>query len=371
MPLFSQPSRLSQFDFSLPRELIALYPLSKRSASRLLCLNKAPCDDVLGANPEQVMPFTHCSFVDFPSLLTSNDLLVLNNTKVIPARLHARKITSGGLVDILVERPLDENKAYVQLKASRTPALGSVLQLLTGPCATGQVSRFMATVCQRENEKFILAFDQPLKQVLDTIGHMPLPPYIKRDTIDADKSRYQTVYAETEGAIAAPTAGLHFDSEVFDALTQRGVDMAYVTLHVGLGTFLPIRSEVIAQHTMHKEYVHLAADTCDKILATKRRGGRVIAVGTTTVRTLEAAAQASASGQSELHPFEGQTDLFITPGYPFKVVDAMLTNFHLPKSTLIILVCAFAGYKNTLSAYQEAVAKQYRFFSYGDAMFIS
>jgi len=359
----------SQFSFDLPSDLIAHYPLVERSASRLLCLERAPCADQDKANFTQVMPWRHRYFSALPSLLAPNDLMVFNDTRVIPARLYAQKKESGGAVEILIEQLIDGNKAWVKLNTSRPSRIGSELQLLDRPSPLGKPLSGIAVISEHQGSRYLLSFQHPLAEVLKTIGHMPLPPYIKRETEQFDSARYQTIYAKHDGAIAAPTAGLHFDDILFGALSERGVEMAYVTLHVGAGTFQPVREKDIDRHDMHEEHFSLSHDTCEKIRATKERGGRVVAIGTTTVRVLESVAQNSDDGL--LKPWKGKTNLFIRPGYRFQVVDAMLTNFHLPCSTLIMLVCAFAGYKNTLAAYRDAVEHRYRFFSYGDAMFIA
>jgi len=334
----------SDFSFELPLELIAQAPLAERAASRLLCL------DDRGQISDR-------GFRALADLLRPGDLLVLNDTRVIPARLHGKK-DSGGRIEVLVERVLDERRILAQVHASKSPRDGACLHL------DGAIE---ARVLGREGEFFVLEFageDAVLTQ-LERHGHIPLPPYITRADVAADHERYQTVYAREPGAVAAPTAGLHFDAALLAQLGEQGVNSAYVTLHVGAGTFQPLRVERLEEHRMHAERVEVSAETCAAIAATKSRGGRVIAVGTTVVRSLEAAAQSGT-----LQPYRDETRLFITPGYEFRVVDALVTNFHLPESTLLMLVSAFAGYEPIMRAYRHAVEQRYRFFSYGDAMFL-
>lgn len=335
--------RVADFQFDLPDELIARYPLTERSASRLLVLN-----GLEGA-------LQHRHFAELPEFLQPGDLLVFNNTKVIPARLFAQKET-GGKVEVLVERVLDEQRVLAHVRASKAPKAGSRLLLESGN----------ALMLARHDALFELEFDQPVLPLLERIGHMPLPPYIDRADELSDRERYQTVYAECAGAVAAPTAGLHFDAAMLAALADMGVETAFVTLHVGAGTFQPVRVEQIEEHQMHHEWLEVDQSVVDAVSACKARGGRVIAVGTTSVRSLETAARSGT-----LQAFSGDTDIFIYPGRSFNVVDALVTNFHLPESTLLMLVSAFAGYSATMAAYQQAVAAQYRFFSYGDAMFIT
>lgn len=335
--------RVADFQFELPDELIARYPLAERRASRLL---------VLDGNSGEL---AHHAFADLPQFLRAGDLLVFNNTKVIAARLFARKET-GGQVEILIERLLDERKALAHVRASKAPKVGSKLLLEQGS----------AQMLARHDSLFELEFDQPLLPLLEQIGHMPLPPYIDRADELSDRERYQTVYAEHAGAVAAPTAGLHFDQAMLAQLQQQGVETAFVTLHVGAGTFQPVRVANIEDHQMHHEWLEVSPSVVDAVKQCKARGGRVIAVGTTSVRSLETAAKSS-----ELKPYSGETNIFIYPGRSFNVVDALVTNFHLPESTLLMLVSAFAGYSATMAAYQQAVASKYRFFSYGDAMFIT
>lgn len=334
----------SDFSFVLPPELIAQAPLAERAASRLLCVDaRGRIDD--------------CGFRDLLVLLRPGDLLVLNDTRVIPARLRGHK-DSGGRIEVLVERVLDNRRVLAQVRASKTPRDGARLHL------EGAVE---ACVLGREDGFFVLEFagDDAVLAQLERHGHMPLPPYIARADAPADRERYQTVFARAPGAVAAPTAGLHFDADLLARLAERGVESAHVTLHVGAGTFQPLRVERLEDHVMHAERVDVSAATCERIAATQARGGRVVAVGTTVVRSLETAAQAGI-----LQPYSGETRLFITPGFRFRVVDALVTNFHLPESTLLMLVCAFGGYEAVLRAYRHAVEQRYRFFSYGDAMYL-
>lgn len=332
------------FYFELPAELIAQSPLPERSASRLLCL---PASDS-GVFPE-------LGFADIGELLRPGDLLVLNNTRVIPARLHGRK-TTGGQVEVLLERVLEETVAQVQMRASKAPVRGSVIDFPAGA---------KANVEAREGRFYRLRFTVPVMELLERHGHMPLPPYITREDSEADRERYQTVYAADPGAVAAPTAGLHFDAALLHQLRERGVNQAFVTLHVGAGTFLPLQEEQLQRGELHRERVIVSATTCAAIETARARGGRIIAVGTTVVRALETAA---ASGS--LTPFAGETSLFIRPGFRFQVVDALITNFHLPASSLLMLVAAFAGTGSVMAAYRQAVAQRFRFYSYGDAMFV-
>ncbi|MGH1499437.1 tRNA preQ1(34) S-adenosylmethionine ribosyltransferase-isomerase QueA [Yersinia proxima] len=343
--------RVADFSFELPESLIAHYPQPQRSGCRLLSL-----DGPTGT-------LTHGIFTDLLDKLVPGDLLVFNNTRVIPARLFGRK-ASGGKLEMLVERVLDDHRVLAHVKASKAPKPGTELLL-------GDDESIRATMLARHDTLFELRFDdeRDVFTILDAVGHMPLPPYIDRPDEDADRELYQTVYSQRLGAVAAPTAGLHFDEPMLAALREKGIEMAFVTLHVGAGTFQPVRVETIEDHIMHSEYAEVPQEVVDAVLACKARGNRVVAVGTTSVRSLESAAKASDNGL--IAPFFGDTQIFIYPGYHYQVVDALITNFHLPESTLIMLVSAFAGYKNTMNAYQQAVAEQYRFFSYGDAMFIS
>ncbi|WP_323639255.1 tRNA preQ1(34) S-adenosylmethionine ribosyltransferase-isomerase QueA [Pectobacterium polonicum] len=343
--------RVTDFSFELPESLIAHYPQAERSGCRLLSLD-GPTGNL-----------THGVFTDLLNKLNPGDLLVFNNTRVIPARLFGRK-ASGGKLEVLVERVLDEHRVLAHVRASKAPKPGTELLL-------GDDESVKATMAARHDALFELHFDdsRDVLSILNAIGHMPLPPYIDRPDEDADRELYQTVYSQRPGAVAAPTAGLHFDEPMLAALREKGIEMAFVTLHVGAGTFQPVRVDTIEDHIMHAEYAEVPQDVVDAVLACKARGNRVIAVGTTSVRSLESAAQASQDAL--IAPFFDDTKIFIYPGYHYRVIDALVTNFHLPESTLIMLVSAFAGYRNTMSAYREAVAEQYRFFSYGDAMFIT
>lgn len=337
--------RVSDFDFDLPDEQIARFPTAERTGSRLLCLD---------GNTEEI---AHQQFADIESFLNPGDLLVMNNTRVIPARLFGRKET-GGKLEILVERVLEERKVLAHVRSSKSPKPGSRIFL-----ADGQVS---AGVSGRQGGLFLIDFDKPVLPQLREYGHMPLPPYIDREDGSADRLRYQTVFAEKDGAVAAPTAGLHFDEALLERLEKKGVNKAFVTLHVGSGTFQPVRVDNITDHEMHSEYIEVPEDVCQAVRETRARGNKLVAVGTTSVRSLE-----SASASGEIQPFTGDTDIFIYPGYEFRSVDAMITNFHLPQSTLLMLVSAFSGQEAILRAYNEAVKEGYRFFSYGDAMWLT
>ena len=343
----------SDFHYELPEELIARYPLEDRTASRMLCL-----DGETGA-------VRHRHFTDLLEELDPRDLLVFNNTRVIPARLWARKPT-GGNVEILIERVLGTGECLAHVRASKTPKAGSELLLLQS--RDGQAADATLLVTGREDDLFRLSAQgtESLMELLQRLGHMPLPPYLQRDDEAVDRDRYQTVYGEREGAVAAPTAGLHFSDEFMQLLAARGLETGFITLHVGAGTFQPVRTDDIEAHTMHAEWLEVDAALCAQVAAAQQRGGRVVAVGTTVVRALETAAR-----DGSLAPFTGDSDIFIYPGYDFRVIDALVTNFHLPESTLIMLISAFAGREAVLAAYQAAVAERYRFFSYGDAMFIT
>lgn len=336
----------SDFYYRLPSHLIAQKPVDPRSSSRMLCL-----DRING----QV---TDKSFNEFADQFNAGDLVVFNDTKVIPARLYGHK-TSGGKVEILIERILNSHRATAHVRASKSPQIGAGIELAGG---------FFCSVSGRDGALFELEFpqDTPLETVLTQVGHIPLPPYITRADEAEDETRYQTVFAQHAGAVAAPTAGLHFDHEMVQALETRGIRQTYVTLHVGSGTFQPVRCENLRDHLMHKERYAVSPQTVAAIEQTRARGGRVVAVGTTAVRALESAARSG-----NLVAGTGDTDLFITPGYRFHCIDALLTNFHLPESTLLMLVSAFAGYDSVMRAYGHAIERQYRFFSYGDAMLIS
>ena len=335
---------LSEFDYELPAELIAKYPTVERRASRMLVVD-----------PRHSPAFNDSSFAELPAFLRAGDLLVFNDTRVIRARLHGRK-DSGGRVEILLERVLSGNEAIAQIRASKSPKPGTTIEL-AGDC--------VATVLGREGGMFTLQFSMPVDPFLQQYGDVPLPPYLDRHAESADSERYQTVYARSPGAVAAPTAGLHFDEGMFEETENLGVRHAYVTLHVGAGTFQSLRQEHIESNRLHAERLHVGKDVCAAVRETRAAGGRVIAVGTTSVRALEAA-----SADGEINPFSGETDLFILPGYKFRSVDIMLTNFHLPQSSLLMLVAAFAGSDLVRDAYSHAVEQRYRFFSYGDAMLI-
>jgi S-adenosylmethionine:tRNA ribosyltransferase-isomerase len=337
----------TDFHFELPKELIAQRPSEVRSGSRLLTL-----DGPTGA-------FADRQFRDFPGLLDHKDLLVFNDTRVIPARAFGVK-DSGGRVELLLERALTANTALVHVRASKGLREGATVKL-----AADQT----ALMLRREDELFVLKFSCDVLAFFQAHGQIPLPPYIERSAEDADKERYQTVYAREPGAVAAPTAGLHFDTEIFADLQRRKIAHAFVTLHVGAGTFAPMRTDDIDQHPMHTEYLEVPLRTCEAVHATRAAGGRVIAVGTTVVRSLETAALAQ--GASRIAPYQGSTRIFIKPGYRFRAVDAIVTNFHLPESTLLMLCSAFVGREALLAAYAHAVRARYRFFSYGDAMFLT
>jgi len=338
--------QLTDFQFELPSELIAQFPSKHRTESRLLSL-----EGETGLLDDQ-------QFVDLPKFLQPNDLLVFNNTKVIPARLLGQK-DSGGKVEVLVERVLDQHRVLAHVRSSKSPGVGRHLLL---------ESKLDVEVLGRQDALFELYFhsDTDVIELLEENGRLPLPPYIERDVAKDDLDRYQTVYAQHVGAVAAPTAGLHFDQQMLDSISDMGIATAEVTLHVGAGTFQPVRVDDIKSHQMHSERIEVTEDVCEQIKATRARGGRVIAVGTTSVRALE-----SASRSGEVAPYSGETDIFIYPGYEFKSIDAMITNFHLSESTLLMLVSAFAGRDNVMAAYQHAIDHKYRFFSYGDAMFIT
>ena len=352
--------QVSDFHFELPDELIARYPKAERTSSRLLCLD--------GTNGE----LQHRQFADVLQLVEAGDLLVFNNTRVIPARMFGRK-SSGGKLEVLVERVLSEKSCLAHVRASKAPQAGS--QLILGEDNLGEGNGIPMLMKARHDTLFELEVvgDMPLLEILQQIGHIPLPPYIDRPDEAMDQERYQTVYNQVPGAVAAPTAGLHFDQALLEQLKQKGVNFAFVTLHVGAGTFQPVRVEKIEDHHMHAEYVEVDEQAVQAILATKAAGRRVIAVGTTSVRSIESAALAAEQRQAKnlLEPYFSDTNIFLYPGKTFRVTDALITNFHLPESTLVMLVCAFAGYQNTMQAYQSAVAERYRFFSYGDAMFIT
>ncbi len=361
---------LTDFDYPLPSELIAQTPSSSRSASRLLVVPKSG-------------NFVDAHFAELPELLRAGDLLVFNDSKVIPARVHALKET-GGAVELLVERITSPTQAQVMLRASKKPSPGALLKLVHSNLASldsspvsreasrqsgnsGSEPQHTVRLIGRDpihDDRFIVDFQAPVFEVLNQFGELPLPPYITHDPTQQDSDRYQTVYAQHLGSVAAPTAGLHFDQAILAKLLAQGIEMARVTLHVGSGTFSPVRSEDLSQHRMHSEWCSISAESAEKIGRAKKEGRRVVAVGTTSLRTLESAtARDSLAG-------EWEADLFITPGYEFKLVDALITNFHLPKSTLLMLVSAFAGYDRVRAVYAHAIEQKYRFFSYGDAMFL-
>jgi len=330
----------ADFHFDLPLELIAQQALPERTASRLLHVGPA---------------FSDLHFRDLPRLLRPGDLLIANDSRVLPARLFGHKAT-GGKVELLLERVLGETEALVQLRSSHAPRPGAMLSF--GPDVT-------AEVIGRRAEFFGLRFSQPVLLLLDQLGHVPLPPYIRRDDGPGDRQRYQTVFAREQGSVAAPTAGLHFDDRLLAVLSAQGVEFRTLTLHIGAGTFAPLRSQQLKTGRLHAERLEVSAELCAAVTACRERGGRVIAVGTTAARALE-----TAGDSGELRPLRGETSLFIRPGYSFQIVDAMVTNFHLPESSLLMLVCAFGGTERLLAAYRHAVTSRYRFFSYGDAMFL-
>ncbi len=338
--------RRQDFSYDLPDELIARHPAKTRTASRLLVLD--------GESGETA----HRQFVDVLDLVAPGDLMVFNDTRVIPARVFGQK-ESGGKVEVLVERVLDRHVVLAHVRASKAPRVSTAIILADGTSIT---------VTARKEDLFELTFpeESPALVVLEKIGHTPLPPYIDRPDMETDRERYQTVYGKHPGAVAAPTAGLHFDGMLMQKLKDKGVKFGFVTLHVGAGTFQPVRAEDIRQHKMHSELMEVSEEVCNLVKETKQAGKRVVAVGTTSVRCLE-----TATGNGEIAPFQGETNIFIYPSYKYRTVDALITNFHLPESTLLMLVAAFAGYKHTMGAYREAVEQKYRFYSYGDAMFIT
>lgn len=338
--------RRQDFHYDLPESLIAKSPVAQRTASRLFQLDGASGNTA------------HGNFVDILELVNPGDLLIFNDTRVIPARVFGTKPT-GGQLEILVERVVSPQEVLAHVRSSRSPKPGSQIYLEDGT---------PIDVVKRNKTLFHLKFPEgkTALQVLEAIGHMPLPPYIDREDVAEDRERYQTVYGKKQGAVAAPTAGLHFDDDLLVRLEEKGVQKGFVTLHVGAGTFQPVRVDNIYEHHMHSEVMELSEEICEQVKATKAAGKRVIAVGTTSVRCLETSASTG-----EIQPYQGETNIFIYPSYEYKVVDCLITNFHLPESTLLMLVSAFAGYQNTMMAYREAVEQKYRFFSYGDAMFIN
>jgi len=339
--------QLSDFNYELPPDLIAQHPLANRTDSRLLEVR---------ADGVKHVQLLDRQFKDILNLLQPGDLLIFNDTKVIPARLHGKKET-GGIVELLIERISGEKKAWVQIRASKVPKTGSIVYIHNHAGETFQVE-----MIGYDGRFYEVRFPDNVFSLLERFGELPLPPYIEHQPDSEDARRYQTVVAKNPGAVAAPTAGLHFDEAILQKLKGLGINQAAVTLHVGAGTFTPVREEDLSKHKMHYEWYSIPKETLETIEVTKKNGGRVIAVGTTSMRALESEA---ATGQSS-----GETNLFITPGYQFKTVDCLLTNFHLPKSTLLMLVSAFAGVENIRAAYQHAIHQKYRFFSYGDAMFL-
>lgn len=331
---------IQDFDFHLPESLIAQYPLPNRTDSRLLVY------------PGHVEAIAHQFFYQLPEQLQAGDLLVMNNSKVIPARLYGQK-QSGGQVELLVERLINSESFLAHIRASKAPKAGTVIRFAEG---------YELEVVGRQEDLFLCQTKGTVLPMLEAIGHMPLPPYIRRTDEQSDLERYQTVYAQPEGSVAAPTAGLHFDQALLEVLKAKGVNIVYTTLHVGAGTFQPVRVENIADHIMHSEFFSVDTKTCEAIHHAKAMRKRVIAVGTTALRSVESAAR-----NGVLQACQGDTDIFITPGFEFKVFDGLITNFHLPKSTLLMLVSAFIGHQQTMRLYAEAIAHSYRFFSYGDA----
>jgi len=333
--------KLSDFDFELPELLIAQHPSPKRTDSRLLVRNDE---------------FIDSHFSDLGLFLKPNDLLILNDTRVIPARLFGHK-DSGGKVEVLIERLVSDHDALAMIKASRSPKIGSYIIL---------ENKVRLKICDKNDGIHSVSFESDsILKTMNEVGHIPLPPYIDREDVKEDANRYQTVYAQNNGAVAAPTAGLHFDESLLSSLKEQGIDHTFVTLHVGAGTFQPVKVENIESHKMHSEYYEVSQESVDKIVKTKAMGGRIIAVGTTAVRTLESIAL-----NGELLSQKGETDIFIYPGFEFLIVDVLITNFHLPKSSLLMLVSAFIGFDEMHQTYQHAIKEQYRFFSYGDAMLL-
>ena len=332
---------IKDFQFTVPKHLIAQKPLEERDASRLLYVQRSK--------------LSHYQFTDLKKLLKKNDLLVLNNTRVVKARLLARK-RSGGKAEVLFERMIDESTFIGQIKFSGKLRPGS--ELLVG-------NNKNLEVVDRKGHFFLMRANKPIMEILDTLGLVPLPPYIKRESVSEDQKRYQTIFASESGAVAAPTAGLHFTKSLLEEISDNGIEIGYLTLHVGAGTFMPLREQQIETKKLHKEQFIIDASLCEQINRTRSNNGRIIAIGTTVVRAIE-----SLANKGEIKPFQGETDIFITPGFEFKVIDAMVTNFHLPESSLIMLVSAFAGTQTILKSYQHAIKNDYRFYSYGDAMFL-
>jgi S-adenosylmethionine:tRNA ribosyltransferase-isomerase len=343
--------RVADFSFDLPEELIARYPKPDRTSSRLMSVE---------GNSGEILDL---GFTDIVDQFNAGDLLIFNNTRVIPARMFGQK-ESGGKIEVLVERIIDDKRFLAHVRASKALKVGNQITL---------EEKVSATMLGRHGALFEIEIqgDQSVLSMLEEIGHMPLPPYIDRPDEDSDRERYQTVYNEKPGAVAAPTAGLHFDENLLDKMKVKGIEFAFITLHVGAGTFQPVKVDEIADHVMHSEYVEVSNEVVQQIAKTKAKGGRVIAVGTTSVRSIESAAKVAKEKQLPLAEFYGDTDIFITPGYKFQVIDALITNFHLSESTLLMLVSAFSGYEHMMKAYQHAVKEKYRFFSYGDAMLLT
>ncbi len=342
--------KLDDFSYNLPKEQIAKFPTQQRSASRLLAVSSEKANTT----------FNHLNFFDLPSLLNPNDLLIFNDTRVIPARLFGKKAT-GGKLEIFIERLLSDNCAMIQLRANRAPNIGSFIKLVNHPAKLQIIDKQGAFFLIKPDNGFDLV------NVINEAGDMPLPPYLQRGITQQDSTRYQTIYAKHAGAVAAPTAGLHFDENLLAHIESLGISSAYVTLHVGSGTFKPVKVANITEHKMHTEVFNLPKETAEKIRFTQQNQGRVIAVGTTSLRVLEAVAKQC----GDIQACQGETDLFIFPGFKFQCVDALITNFHLPKSTLLMLVSAFAGENTIQQAYQTAIEQKYRFYSYGDAMFLT
>ena len=338
--------KLEDFNFQLPQDLIASYPLEKRSHSKLLVVKEN---------------FKDMIFQDLPDLLKPNDILVINDTAVIKARLFGKKET-GSKLEILIERLIDERQSFVQIKSNSKLREGDRIFISS--------REILLTLIEKKKDVWFVKFSKPVRQILDSYGQVPLPPYIKRETISLDLSRYQTVYADPlkNFSVAAPTAGMHFDEKLLNLIVSKGVNIAKITLHVGMGTFRPIKDKTIKGHKMHEESIEITKKAVQQINKAKKKGGRIICVGTTSLRCLESVCK---ENSGTLRPFKGETDLFIYPGFKFRLVDILITNFHLPHSTLLLLVSAFAGYEKIRSAYNHAIRKKYRFYSYGDAMFIN
>ncbi len=359
--------KTSDFSFELPENLIAQYPLQSRAESRLLVVNRSPNSSASGEINREVQ---HKKFSDIAEYFSPGDLLIFNNSKVMKARLFGQKIT-GANVEFLVERIVSDAQFLAHVRANKSLKPGTEILLKATP-SSNELSEFSLLIEGQEEGLFRVSVRAPhtIWEIMETLGHIPLPPYITREDQASDVSRYQTVYAKNLGSVAAPTAGLHFDEALLEKIKAKGVSFAEVTLHVGAGTFKPVKTENLSEHKMHSEWIEIPTETCEKISQTQASGGKIIAVGTTTVRALESAAAKQLNQSSSLQPYFGETAIFITPPYAFKVVDALITNFHLPQSTLLMLVSAFSSRENILNAYQIAIQEKYRFFSYGDAMLI-